>query len=166
LRTFAGMAEAGYTFKHKWKPRIALLSFYASGDRSPNDNVNNRFDRLYGNGNTFSMLDYFEFTNMVTETVRYSMDPTDKLRVEMLYRPNWLASSKDSWTVPARRDAAGQSGSFVGQSLEVSVRYQVLKQLEIETGYAHFMPGSFTRNTGPADDSDFFYVQTTCKLDR
>ena len=41
------------------------------------------------------------------------------------------------------------------------VRYSIDPRIELEMGYSHFFPGPFVENTGPADDADFFYVQTT-----
>ena len=165
---FASFSEVGYTFKHKWKPRLSALVVYATGDRDPRDRKSERFDRLYGVGHPYSMMDIFELRNTISPALRVMLNPLEKLRVESLYRVHWLASDTDAWfgPVPQRRDRTGRSGDFVGQELEISARYQLLKQVELEVGYAHFLPGPFVRNTGPSEDSDFFYVQTTVKLDR
>jgi len=86
------------------------------------------------------------------------------LRLFLSYGAYWLASDADAWPRVGRRDAEGRSGDFVGQEIDLQLRYQINKRLEVELGYAHFMPGAFVRNTGPADDADFFYVQATLSL--
>ena len=60
-----------------------------------------------------------------------------------------------------RHAPSGDSGDFIGQEEELRVRYRIDPRLEVEAGYAHFSPGPFVENTGPADDADLFYVQTT-----
>ncbi len=160
-RAFAVHGEAGYSFAHAWKPRLAFSTAYASGDRNPDDSLSERFDRLFQPGHPYSMADLFTWQNMISPKVRLALRPTAKLSTDLAYGPYWLAADSDAWTTTTRRDPAGESGDFVGQEIELRVRYKLDPRLELEAGYSHFMPGPFVRNTGPADDSDFFYVQTT-----
>ena len=37
---------------------------------------------------------------------------------------------------------------------------KVLSFLELEGGYAHFFCGKYVKETGSADDADWFYLQT------
>lgn len=75
-----------------------------------------------------------------------------------------LASDSDAWVNAKRHNPNGSSGDFVGQELELRVRYKIDPRVELEAGYSHFFPGPFVGNTGPADDGDLFYVQTTIRL--
>jgi len=56
-------------------------------------------------------------------------------------------------------DAQGDSGSFVGQELDLRVSYAVGRWVDLEVVYAHFFPGSFVANTGPNPQSSFTYFQ-------
>lgn len=165
-RAHALSGELGYSFQHAWKPRVAGLLYYATGDASPNDGIDHRFDRLFGVSHQYNGLDLFEWRNMISPVLRVQASPTDKLRLESFYRLHYLASDTDAWTVTGRRAAGQSEGHFVGQSLEAAAIWTPIKVLDLEAGYAHFIPGPFARETGPADDSDFFYVQTTLRLDR
>jgi len=40
------------------------------------------------------------------------------------------------------------------------MKYKFLSFLELEGGYAHFFCGDYVRDTGSADDADWFYLQT------
>ena len=100
-------------------------------------------------------------TGIISPKLRLSLRPTSKLRVDTSYGAHWLASDTDSWSPTKRRDPSGGSGDFVGQELELRVRYELDPRIELEMGYSHFFPGPFSENTGPVDDGDFFYVQTT-----
>ncbi len=161
---YAMYSELGYTFVHDWKPRLSFSTFYASGDRDPDDGSSKRFDRVFGSGHVWSTSDYFSWQNVISPRLRLELTPFDKLRFDTSYGGFWLASDSDAWVIPGRRDRAGRSGSFVGHEIDVRLRYRIDPRAEIEIGYSHFMPGGFVRHTGPADDSDFFYIQTTLQF--
>lgn len=161
---FAGYGELGYSFKHSWKPRLSVSGTYASGDRSPGDRRSNRFDRLFGAAHFWSTTDYFTWRNMTSAKVRLELRPMDPLRLEGSYGGYWLASDSDAWPDIGRRDRIGRSGKGVGQEFELRARYKLTESAELELGYSHFIQGNFVENTGAADDSDFFYVQTTINL--
>lgn len=160
-RAFASHAELGYTFDHSWKPRLAAWLNYASGDRSPNDGNDQRFNRLFGASNgPYGFTDFFEWSNLLAPAMELRFEPDDKTLVSMIYRTNWLASKRDAWTRVGRVDPEGKSGRFIGQEIDLSVRRALTDHFSIEVGYAHFFPGDFVEETGPSPDSDRLYVST------
>ncbi len=158
---YALIGELGYTFEHAWKPRLSFSTAYNSGDRDPDDDQSNRFDRLFEVGHPWSMNDLFDWRNTIAPKARLEFRPHDRVRIDGAYGAYWLASDSDAWPRVGRRDPEGESGSFVGQEFEIRARLRLHEQAELEAGYAHFMPGAFVGNTGPADDADFFYVMMT-----
>ena len=163
-RAFAVYGEVGYTFEHAWKPRVSFSTLYASGDRDPDDGLSERFDRLFEATHPYSTTDLFAWQNSISPKIRLTLRPTSKLRVDTSYGAYWLASDNDAWVNAKRHAPDGHSGDFVGQELELRVRYRIDPRVELEAGYSHFFPGSFVGNTGPADDGDLFYVQTTIRF--
>ncbi len=163
-RAFACVGDLGYTFTHPWKPRLSWWSAYASGDRNPNDNQNNRFDRLFGDSHGFSMSDLITWSNLISTKIRIEASPLKNLQGLASYGGYWLASDTDAWVVPGRRDPTGRSGTFIGQELELALKYKLDPHMELELGYSHFIPGTFVENTGPAPDSNFFYVSASLRL--
>ncbi|MCK4660902.1 MAG: alginate export family protein [Phycisphaerae bacterium] len=163
-RAFAFRGGMGYTFQHAWKPRLSVSAMYASGDRNPDDGLSERYDRLFQATHSPSTSDLFGWQNIISPKLRLTFRPVSKLRIDMSYGTYWLASDSDAWVIPGRRDPRGDSGDFVGQELELRVRYRVNPRMELEMGYSHFFPGAFFENTGPADDADLFYVQTTLRF--
>ena len=162
-RAQAAVAEIGYSPPHAWKPRLSFSMLYASGDR-PGDTINERFERLFGIAHQFSSEDEIVWSNIVSPRIRLEFAPTSRLRFDTSYAAYLLASDSDTWLPTPRRDPAGRSGNCIGQEVDIRTRYQIDPRIELEIGYAHLFPGAFTRNTGPADDGDFFYVQTTMQL--
>ncbi len=163
-RAFAFTTELGYTFEHDWKPRLSGFMGYASGDRDPLDNTNERFDRLFGFGRPWSANDYFRWENVVAPKTRLEFRPHEKLRIDAGYGVFWLASDTDAWPAANLRDPTGQSGDFIGHEFDIRARVAVTPRLDVTLGYAHFIPGAFPRNTGRSDDTDFFYVETSTRL--
>lgn len=163
-RAFALYGEVGYTFEHGWKPRLSVSTTYASGDRDPDDALSERVDRLFQATHSASTSDLFGWQNVISPKLRLTLRPVAKLRIDTSYGAYWLASDSDAWVIPGRRDPNGDSNDFVGQELELRVRYKINPRVELEAGYSHFFPGPFFENTGPADDADLFYVQTTLRF--
>ncbi len=159
---WAAHVEAGYTFDSAWRPRVALWLNYASGDRSPDDDTNERFDPLFGASYAFyGYASYFSWQNMINPAVRLSFQPAKALKCELMHRFIWLASDSDAWVRGLRRDSTGGSGSFVGQELDARLAWQVCDCFSMDLAYAHFFPGELTDNTGRAPGSDFVQIAAT-----
>lgn len=163
-RAFAGFGEIGYTLEHAWNPRLSFQTAYATGDRVPDDRLNERFDRLFAPNHSWSTFNYISWQNLILTKLRLEARPLRQLRFDTSYGTYWLASDSDAWVFGNRRDPQGRSGDFIGQEIDVRLRYQIDPRIELELGYAHLFVGPFIEETGPADDSDFFYVQTTFQL--
>lgn len=163
-RAYAVYGEVGYTLQHAWKPRVSASLTFASGDRDPDDGITERFDRLFQATHGPSTSDLFSWQNIISPKIRLTLSPSSKFRLDTSYGAYWLASDSDAWVLPGRRDPSGDSGDFVGQEVELRMRYRIDPRVELEVGYSHFFPGSFFRNTGPTDDADLLYVQTTFRL--
>ena len=83
-----------------------------------------------------------------------------------MYRAFWLASSRDLWVGSSLRDGTGQSGKSLGQNFDLRVRWNANRYLALESGYAHFIKGSYLNRvpggTG-REGSDYFFLATDIK---
>ncbi|MCG7755138.1 MAG: alginate export family protein [Nitrosomonas sp.] len=185
--------EVGKTFEYAWKPRIGLFYGYASGDKNPNDNVDNRFDRFFGFARPWSADHYVIYENLKAPKIRFEFSPTQKLGFELGYGGYWLASNTDrmfdfldgniSNTVKDpgfNRDRTGKSGDFAGHSFEGRIRYQPTPRINTILGYTHFTAGEFVKNRIAATscavlhkepctdqrsgDTDFLYFEVLISL--
>lgn len=164
-RAMAFHAELGHTFKIDWEPRLAGWINYATGDRAPGDGVSERFDSLFGSSTGFYGFNEFStWQNVISPSTELRVHPMKKMIVSLFYRTYWLASDQDAWVRGGRIDRTGRSGEFVGQEIDLIVRYDVDKHISLEGGIGHFMPGNFVRNTGDSPDADMFYLQTVIRL--
>jgi hypothetical protein len=161
-RAQALIVDAGYTATHAWKPRFSASLLYASGDRSPTDGTNQRFERLFGFARPLSADDYIQWENLRSPKVRVEFVPLPSVRVDAGLSAYWLASETDRWNTTGLRDPSGASGTYLGHEFDVRVRFPVGGHIAMNLGYAHFAPGGFTRATsGRSDPSDFVYVEVS-----
>ncbi|SEL18915.1 alginate export family protein [Nitrosovibrio tenuis] len=169
--------EAGYTFQHSWKPRLSAFYGYATGDRHPNDNVDNRFERFFGFARPWSADDYIVFENIKAPKIKLEFQPAKDLRIDGGYSWYWLASRTDRFNnlmdgnnsaiqnPGFNRDPSGRSGDFIGHNFDIRARYKLTPNIDTTVGYSHFTSGEFTRNRQIAalgrspGSSDFFYVE-------
>jgi hypothetical protein len=158
--------EVGRTFEHQWKPRLTGFYGYASGDRDPNDGVDNRFDRFFGFARPWSADHYVVYENLKAPKIRFDLQPMQKIGFELTYAWYFLASKRDrmfdildgniSNTIKDpgfNRDRTGQSGDYAGHSLEGRIRYQVTPKINAVLGYTHFTAEDFVKNRIAASPS-------------
>lgn len=159
---------AGYQLSAPWRFRFTVLYDYASGDRDPGDNVNGRFDPLFG-ARRFELgptgiYGALARSNLSSPGLRVESMPHRAIDVFAAYRPVWLAASKDAWGAAGLRDPRGESGRFVGHQVEGRARVRLFrKNLSLELGAAYLKVSTFAAEVdgGSAKPAMFTYVQAT-----
>lgn len=171
LDVFAGMAviQLGYTFDRPWAPRLAAEYYYASGDSDPIDDAFDQYERLFGSRrtdlNNTSIHGPFTPANLSSPGMRLSGKPSATTDFWVRIGATSLASATDSWVVARLRDPNGQSGRFLGWSVDGRARWRPgAGRLEIEAGASVLTSGQFqdTVPGGPRPDHTLFaYLQAT-----
>ncbi len=160
-------AELGYSFDYIWHPRLIAQYDFASGDDNPTDGDNEQFDTLFGarrfDFGPTSIYGSFARANISTPGLRFMLKPHRALTSLIAYRAYWLASDRDVWTTSRVRDARGATDSFLGQQIEMRVRFEVVpKSIRFEAGVAHLFAGKFMRdapNSTGQGDATYLYSQ-------
>lgn len=163
-RAYGVATEIGYSFKNKYKPRLSAVYAYASGDKNPNDNKNERFERMFGLNRSWSNSNTIEWENLETIKTRFEITLSKKLTMEGSYSFYWLASAADEWSRTNLQDSTGASGKDLGQDFDFRTYYKINKYLKTTIGLAHFIPGKFTKSVGRGESSDFIYVEMTANI--
>ena len=168
---FSVHASAGYRFDVPWTPRLVVQWDVASGDSSPSDHDNNRFDPLFaarrfefGPTNLYGAL---ARSNLMSPGLRLEVAPRATVDGFVAYRPAWLEADRDSWTTAGLRDREGDSGSFLGHQVEGRIRWQAVpNQLAFDVGCAYLAKGGFAKDAPGAVDASplYFYSQVTVTL--
>lgn len=161
--------HAGRTFAGPWSLRAGVEYEYGSGDRNPADDWWNRFDGLFGSrrvelGPT-GIYGALGRENIETVGARLSLVPTSRIDTFAVYRALWLAAVADAFASTDVRDAAGRSGRYAGQQIDVRVRAWVVPTvMRLEIGVTHLMKGPFLRRAPNATrerDTTFVYGDLT-----
>jgi hypothetical protein len=172
-QAYAVTSELGYTIlSSKLKPRFSAFFGYVSGDKNPNDNISNRFERYFGFARPWSADDYVVMENIVTPKLKIEFQTKIKemtVRFDGGYSFYWLASKTDRFNNllngSGNRDQTGNSGNFMGHGLDFRTRFNPTPYIETNIGYAHFTNGAFVQNrqiaanNEAANSSDFVYLE-------
>lgn len=162
--------ELGYSFDYDLKPRVSLFYGYGTGDKNPNDNINQRFDIFYGFNQPWSRNDYFSWDNIRSPKARLEFTPYKDVRIDTSYNAFWLESKTDAWSRANLRDSTGQSGSFLGQEFNIRLKHKFNSYMDWSVSYARFTPGEFTRSqaraNGPftTEPTNFFYFEISLNI--
>lgn len=170
LSAFAGHWGGGYNWLHSpWKPRLGIEYNYATGDSNASDGRVGTFQNLFPTNHIFyGYMDVFAWQNIHNPALRFSVEPSSKVKLGLDSHLFWLADTNDGWyranqTTLVRPVTPGAS-SFAGSELDFTVLWKALKQLDVQAGYSHFFAGRYLSDTGASSDADFAYLMVTLKL--
>ena len=151
----------GYTFDVPSNLRLQIEIDYASGDNDPFDQDTERFDSLFG-PTTFEfavvgLYDPFNRSNILTPGIRLFADFSPDVSLMASYRHWWLADARDSWGRTGLRDRSGQSGRYLGQHLQLRLRWDVIPgNFRIETGGVYLDSKNLSNK-----EPKYFYTSAT-----
>jgi hypothetical protein len=163
---FAAHFGAGYTFADKdYKPRLGVEYNFSSGDDDPDDGDNNTLDNLYPTNHIhYGSMDRFSWRNMHNIKLSASAKPTEKLTVKCDLHFFWLDDTDDAWYNAGggviRAGGTPGADDYVGEELDLTIKYKYNKHLTIMAGYSHFFAEDFVDDTGSDDDADWAFIQT------
>jgi len=141
-------AEIGFSFNAPWSPRLALQYDFASGDRSPTEGDNQRFDPLFGDrafefGPT-SIFGFISRSNLSSPGIRLEVRPDSASDAYIMARDVSLESTSDGLANSGVRDAAGLSGDHAGLQIEGRYRRWLVKDsVRLSLGAAMLLTGDF-----------------------
>lgn len=140
--------EAGFSFDALWSPRLSLQYDHATGDESPTDSSNERFDPLFGDrAFEFGPTGLFGFiarSNLSSPGIRLEVTPSEMNDAYVMLRQVNLDSARDAFANSGVRDATGGSGDDVGLQVEGRFRHWLVPDsLRLTFGAALVLQGDF-----------------------
>jgi hypothetical protein len=155
-------AEIGRQLEHAWRPRLAIVADYASGDEPSGDYE--RFDTLFGMRRAelapAGLYSAVGRANLASLGVRAEAQPSARLDVFASVRGLWLASETDVFSTSGARDGSGGSGDFAGVQLDSRLRYWIVPdRVRFETNFVFLDKGSFLQQApNITNDRDTIYT--------
>lgn len=161
--------KAGYTLESDLNLNIAMQYYRTSGDKDPNDDNYDQFERLFGGRrgdlNNTSIHGPLTPANLTAIGPRFEVKPNDRMDARLTYSATYLTSATDAWVVARLRDPTGQSGNFIGHAIDGRARYWIVPgNLQLEVGASALIFGGFANNVpnGPTRSRSLFgYTQLT-----
>ncbi len=177
---FAADIQGGHTWTNaSGSPRVGVGYTFGSGDSNPNDGKNGTFDLLFGAIHRYyGMTDVTGIRNLHSPSISFSLKPARGLVMKLEFFSYWLAETGDFFYAEVGKGRSGngyglnpQFSSFIGNEVDLSANYAVTSYLTVQTGYGHFFPGSYIRQSvdsvaanGGVVDADYVYVMTIFKF--
>ncbi len=169
IAAWAWHNELGYTFADiPWSPRIGMEYNHGSGDDNTSDGQVSNFDNLFPTNHLhYGYIDFASLRNLDHLEANLTVKPTKPFTLIGKYHGFFLDTNKSAWFNAGQsviRTAGVSASQTLGQEVDLLAKCQVSQHVDTVMGYAHFHAGAFVRDTGPSDDANFFYWQTTVKF--
>lgn len=178
--------DAGYSFDAPWSPRFMMEYDYASGSHNPGakSDSDGRFDPLYGprgmDWGPSGIYSALQRSNISSPGYKLYLVPRSDVTLTLQQRLVWLASASDCWggasctsSTNLVLDPTKHSGSYVGDQIGLTTRYNFNSSLNFEVGYFHLFKGQFAKEgaatvdgktTVPGADVNYFYAQSELRF--
>jgi hypothetical protein len=112
-------------------------------------------------------MDFFSLKNMNDFKLGCDFAPLAKVKITTDYHWFFLDTNKSNWFKADQttlRSTAPGASTEVGQEIDLMMTYKFNSFWNFMLGYSHFQAGPFVKNTGSADNANFFYTQLVWKL--
>ena len=166
----AGYAKLSYTAPLGWTPRLLGEYDYATGNPQRNAMRIGTFDQLYPSAhNVFGLEDFFGWQNI--KEVRLSMDLNPTRHLTLLFQQEFLnaANTRDSiytgsGSVLIKHPSAGFGSDQIGNGFDMSSKYVIRNDLMLNSGVAHFFPGTLMTANGHGAAATIAYAGLTYRV--
>jgi hypothetical protein len=164
-RAWAGVWGLGRTFSTvPARPRIGAEWSYASGDSDPHDGRSGTFDTLFPSPHRiYGEQDIVGFRNVKILKTGLELQPRKVLKINLDFLDFRLASRRDGlYRTSFRRGiaapAGGAASGSIGSELDLVLRYQPTRRVEVRFGVSRFFAGRFVSRNLPGGESQTFLV--------
>ncbi len=161
---WAAHADAGWTIKAPWKPRLGLRIDILSGG-SGNGTVHT-FNALYPNYAYSTEATIEAPANLTQIGATLGLHPTDTITVNYTLEGLWRYSVHDAfYAAPtfALIPPDGTSRRFLGMEQQIETIWQINRFLNLTAAYVHFDPGAFLRSAH-AQSQDFGMTEISVRF--
>ena len=166
----AAYVKAGYTAHLPWTPRLQGEYDYATGNPQTNTQRVSTFDQLYPSAhNVFGFEDLFGWQNI--KQLRFGLDLTPARHLTVLVQQETLnaATKRDSiyngsGSVLIKHPSAGFASDQIGKGFDISSKYVIHDYLVLNSGVAHFFPGSLMTANSHGAAATIAYAGLTYRI--
>ena len=162
---WAAHADAGWTLRLPWAPRLGLRSDILSGGGGATGTVHT-FNALYPNYAYSTEATIEAPANLVQVGATLGLHPLEAITINYTLEGLWRYSVHDAFyaaPIFALVPPDGTSRRFTGIEQQVEATWRINKFLDITAAYANFEPGAFLRSAH-AQSQDFGMTEISVRL--
>lgn len=166
-------AEVGYQWTTvPLKPWLRAVYYRSSGDNNATDSRHGTFYSMLPSGRMYAKFPFYNLMNVQDAFVQFIVSPTDKTKIAVDFHHLSLDNSNDLLYGGMGATSLSGTGTFgftgkpsgghntIGQLLDVTLSYNVNKDLSARLYYAHAFGGSVIANNYAAQkDADTAWVE-------
>ncbi len=168
LSAMAAAIPGGWTLGEGVKTRLFAGYDYATGDEDPTDGEREEFFNFFPTNHPhYGYADLFGWRNLESPYLGVSVKRGKHfglIKGHIFELESEAGAWKSAGGDVLGFDPAGDSGSRVGQEVDLLYRYAWKEKLAVEAGYARFDPGEFAEATRGGDTSHWGYLMLTISL--
>lgn len=157
-------AGAGHTWNNlPWEPNFWIYYDWASGSQNLKGKTTNTFGQLYGDWHSFlGQIDNIGRQNINDYNAKVTVKPLKQVALQTQYHWFDLANSHDVlYTFNGAPFGKPNTGTHVGQELDISATYNVTPFWNVQAGYFRFWYGQFVEKNSPRGNAEQIYIQTS-----
>ncbi|MEM6605038.1 MAG: alginate export family protein [Pseudomonadota bacterium] len=155
IQAWTAASITGYRFDSlPWRPRIALSTNIASGDKNLDDGSIETFNPLYPNLMYFEEAAILAPQNFVNFEPEVTVYPSSRLSISFDWDFFWKAEKEDSVYVRGLRPLPGtqrSEGRFVTHVPSLSIDYRLNRHISMDLSYSRFFAGEVIDDAGGTD---------------
>lgn len=164
ISAFSVASGVGYHLPLPMNPQFWLRYDFASGDKNPNDSRSSTFHHLFPFGHYYlGYMDRIGRQNIHDFNAQFTLHPQPWLTFIGQYHRFYLANKRDylynAAGAETLRDITGQSGSHVGDEIDLRINIHLSRHHDVLVGYSKLFTGEFIKNQRPGIAPDLFYAQ-------
>lgn len=156
-------SELNYTFQdQRFSPRLGIKTAIISGDRDPTDPRLQTLNVLFPKGKYFGEAGLIGPANLINLHPSLSLDLGNGWSMSSAMIFYWRESLHDGVygvTGNVLRSAGASRSRYIGTQADLTLEWQVSRQLGFDVAYSMFRPGAFIKDTGHAATVHFIGLQ-------
>ncbi len=159
IDAYGWFAKAGYQFHNiPSSPIISIRESYASGGKKTDAEIHT-FDPAYGASDMYyGRMNILTWSNLDDREIVLELFPFKDMWVEMKYNRFYIPVPDDITLLNTMKLEPGKH--HLGDELDIFIRHQVLKHLQLTGAFGYFIPGELSPiNNEPAKNAEWFALQ-------
>ena len=136
------------------QPDVRLSADVISGDDDPDDSKLGTFNPYFPRGKYFTSQSPIGPRNLIHVRPSITLHPYKNVQVALSASAYWRQSKGDGvYAISGNlvRSGADSDARFIGTQVELAVAWQATPELNLSASVGAFDPGTFVRQTGPAE---------------